>query len=387
MKYIYLGIFAFLSLNGFGQTIDDLFFGTDSTLDVMTWNIEQFPKNGQSTIDDVTEIIQALQPDVIAMQEVDVPSEFEDFIDQLVGYEGMYQQNDYARLAYIYKSDLEINEIFQIFTGFQYNNILPRPPIVMDLDFMGENFILINNHLKCCGDGQLNTGNTNDEENRRRLAVNTLHSYMTATYPNSNIILMGDLNDILTENNPNNNVFAAWTDDPENFGFADMAIATGPVANWSYPGWPSHLDHILVSNELFDELEADATAIMTIKIDDFFPGGWNGYEYNVSDHLPVALSFKPSVSTAVADARPGDDVFSVAPNPARDHFTLQFSPLSGKGQVTIYSIHGKKLDTFAPGSGEQSLVVDAADYTPGIYFATLIDGQSEAHVVKIQVLR
>jgi len=31
------------SLSAFSQTIDDLSFGTDSTFDVVTWNIEWFP--------------------------------------------------------------------------------------------------------------------------------------------------------------------------------------------------------------------------------------------------------------------------------------------------------------------------------------------------------
>ncbi len=160
MRYIYFCLLTFFSLNAFAQNIADLSFGSDSTLDVMTWNIEHFPKNGQTTIDNVTQIIYALDPDVIAMQEVDVPSEFEDFIAQLDGYDGYYQNNEYARLAYIFKSDLQVNDIFQIFTGFQYSNILPRPPIVMDLTFNGENIILINNHLKCCGNGTLDPSNT-----------------------------------------------------------------------------------------------------------------------------------------------------------------------------------------------------------------------------------
>ena len=35
-------------------------FGTDDTLDVVTWNIEEFPKNGQSTAATVLDILQGL---------------------------------------------------------------------------------------------------------------------------------------------------------------------------------------------------------------------------------------------------------------------------------------------------------------------------------------
>ena len=34
----------------FAQDLDELYFGTDDDLDLMTWNIEWFPKNGQVTV-------------------------------------------------------------------------------------------------------------------------------------------------------------------------------------------------------------------------------------------------------------------------------------------------------------------------------------------------
>lgn len=387
MRYIYLYLFTFFSISSFAQNIDDLTFGTDSTLDVLTWNIEHFPKNGQATIDYVTQIIYALDPDVIAMQEVDVPADFDAFIAQLDGYEGFYQDNLYARLAYIYKSELQVNEIFQKFTSTDYHLIFPRPPVFMDLTFNGENVILINNHLKCCGDGTLDTSNPSDEENRRRMAVNTLHSFMTYTYPNSNIILLGDLNDILTENNPSNNVFATWMDDTENFTFADMAIAEGSSSGWSYPGWPSHLDHILVSNELFDELDDPNTVVKVIKVDNNFPGGLNGYDYNVSDHRPVGISFIPSVSTGIASANTEKMEFVIAPNPVSDQCSFHFAPLSGNGNILIYSITGQNMDEFTIGAEQKRLDVNMSDYASGMYFATLYSDQQNSTTVKVQVVR
>ena len=53
------------------QDLEDLSFGDDNSLDVATWNIEWFPKNNQITIDYVTEIINLLDLDILAIQEVD----------------------------------------------------------------------------------------------------------------------------------------------------------------------------------------------------------------------------------------------------------------------------------------------------------------------------
>ena len=49
MKNILI-LFAFMSFS-LSQDLDELYFGTDDALDIMTWNIEWFPKNGQVTID------------------------------------------------------------------------------------------------------------------------------------------------------------------------------------------------------------------------------------------------------------------------------------------------------------------------------------------------
>ena len=62
-----------LSILGFSthaQSLDDLSYGTDSTLEVMTWNLEWFPKNGLNTLDSVRKIIEALDVDIIACQEI-----------------------------------------------------------------------------------------------------------------------------------------------------------------------------------------------------------------------------------------------------------------------------------------------------------------------------
>ena len=65
MKNILLFIFISIS---FSQDFDELYFGTDDALDIMTWNIEWFPKNGQITINYVKQIIEALDIDVLAIQ-------------------------------------------------------------------------------------------------------------------------------------------------------------------------------------------------------------------------------------------------------------------------------------------------------------------------------
>ena len=124
----------------------------------------------------------------------------------------------------------------------------------MDFNFKGDNFFIINNHFKCCGDGILDYDDPYDEENRRYTATNLLKDYIDNNLSNNNVIVMGDLNDEIAETPPNN-VFQQVLDDSINYYFTDMEIAQGNSSNWSFPNWPSHLDHILITDELFNELD------------------------------------------------------------------------------------------------------------------------------------
>jgi hypothetical protein len=160
--------------------------------------------------------------------------------------------------------------------------------MVMDISFMGENYFLINNHFKCCGDGIIDFNNESDEEKRRYDASNFLKEYIDTNLSDKNVIVLGDLNDDIAEA-PQNNVFQMILDDPENYLFADLEIANGSTSEWSCPTWPSHLDHILITNELFDEL--GNSDIQTIKIDEYLDGGWNEYDQYISNHRPVAVKF------------------------------------------------------------------------------------------------
>ena len=52
------------------QNLGNLSFGTDSTFEVVSWNIEWFPKNGQTTANYVQTILTNLQADIYALQEI-----------------------------------------------------------------------------------------------------------------------------------------------------------------------------------------------------------------------------------------------------------------------------------------------------------------------------
>ena len=292
LKSIIYSIY-FLAATLFAQDLEDLSFGDDNSLDLATWNIEWFPKNDQVTINYVTEIINLLDLDILAIQEVDDTTMFDQMLDALPAYMGYYESSWFAGLAYIYKiGPVEINDIYEIYTTSPYWNAFPRSPMVMDINFMGENYFIINNHFKCCGDGIIDFDDTSDEENRRYTAINLIKEYIDNNLSDNNVIVLGDLNDNIAEELPNN-VFQDVLNDSNHYRFADLEIAQGNSSEWSFPNWPSHLDHILITNELFNRL--NNSVVQTIKIDEYLNGGWNEYDQNISDHRPVAIKFSINI--------------------------------------------------------------------------------------------
>ena len=287
-------ILILINLFLFSQDIEDLEFGTDNNLDIATWNIEWFPKNGYTTLEYVSQILLHLDLDVLAMQELDDREAFDQMLSQLSDYTGYYESSWFAGLAYIYKADVvQINDIYEIYTTSPYWSAFPRSPMVMDMNFMGENYIIINNHFKCCGDGILDMADESDEEKRRYNAINLLKDYIDNNFNGKRVILLGDLNDNIAESDQNN-IFINMLLDTENYYFTDYTIANGSSQNWSFPTWPSHLDHIIITDELFEIFSN--SIINTIKVDEYLNGGWNEYDNNISDHRPVAISLNISDS-------------------------------------------------------------------------------------------
>ena len=191
-RFIFTLIFT-VNISISAQVLNDLSFGNSNNLDVITWNLEWFPKNGQTTIDSLTTAINALDVDVIAVQEISSTSDFNILISQLNGYSGYYGGSN-LRLGYIYKSSLSVNSISTILNSYSYE-FATRPPLLFDLTYNGQDFIIINTHLKCCGNGVLDLSDSSDEETRRYNAMNLIKQYIDQNHDNDNVIVLGDFNE------------------------------------------------------------------------------------------------------------------------------------------------------------------------------------------------
>ena len=270
----------------FSQDYPEL--GSSESLDFMTWNVQNYPKHNQ-TNSYMEDIISQINIDIIAFQEIENLSSFNSLMNQLgedwVGYRSG-GNSSYGELAYaVNTQEIEVLSIYTILNQDAYY-FAYREPYVLRFNYQGSEYIMINNHFKCCGDDYLDLSDTSDEEYRRLISSQLLQAYVEDNYSHDNVIILGDLNDIISDS-MSNNVFWGFLQS-DAFEFADYDIAFGSSSNWSYPTWPSHLDHIIITDELFPDFES--SNVQTFKIDQYM-GSWNSYDNYVSDHRPVFMRF------------------------------------------------------------------------------------------------
>ena len=256
-------------------------FGNDDQFEIVTWNLKEFPLSGDATIEAMAWAVEAIDADVYGLQEINSGYRFNQLVDALPGYEGFRSDDNSYNLAWLYKTaTVTVDTIYEIFPDAQP---LPRAPLVMECEWNGVPLVLIDNHFKCCGNGIIDYNDTWDEEYRRLQSCLMIHQYVTDEFPDSRVVMVGDLNDYLTDATVNN-VFTVFIDDTQNFSFADMAIAQGLESIPSYISG-GHLDHIMVSNELFTAVDAADAVVQTINLDALF----GAYRSVISDHRPVAM--------------------------------------------------------------------------------------------------
>ena len=252
-------------------------------IEVVTWNIENFPKLGQRTIDSVASIITSLNADIYCLQEISSMAMFTDLVEILDEYSYVASDaTEYLNLVVLYKKNkFIVRNQSSLFTDNMYE-FAYRPPLRIEMTFLGQNaidFTLINMHLKCCDNGF----------NRRVASSDILYDYLNSSVQAGilNHIVVGDWNDDISDPYSENS-FNIFLDDTENYKYVTYENAlSGTNIHDSYPSYPSFIDHIMISKDLFDEFgDGD---VQTLRLGDYI----SGYDEIISDHRPVVWRFTP----------------------------------------------------------------------------------------------
>ena len=210
---------------------------------------------------------------------------FLELVEILDGYSYVASNaTEYLNLVVLYKENqFVVRNQSNLFTDYMYE-FAYRPPLRLEMTFLGQNaidFTLINMHLKCC-----DSGNGFD---RRKASSIILYDYLNLSVEAGvvNHIVVGDWNDDLSDTYSENS-FNIFLDDTDNYKYVNYDYAnSGYNTAVSYPSYPSFIDHIMISKDLFEE--ADNGDIQTIRLGDYI----SGYDQIISDHRPVVWRFTP----------------------------------------------------------------------------------------------
>jgi exonuclease III len=272
---------------GYPPPRDDfvLSVGSDDTLDLMTWNIENFPAQS-STPRLVADVITSLQMDVVAVQEITSTQAFDELAQRLPRHGARisshtYGDGSYQKVGVLFREDLMTPlDVRLLFPGSGYE--FPRPPLQVTFEMKtadgepGWQFTLITLHLKA--------GQTQDDKLRRAGAMQLLEEHVRSLVEgpaNDEIIILGDFNELLTDDD-GRAVFGPFLVRPNDYRFQTESLAEQGANSFIYG--ERLIDHILTTTPLDDNLQGRTAVIPNLE------GQVPGYASLLSDHLPVAIS-------------------------------------------------------------------------------------------------
>lgn len=269
--------------------------GADNTFEILTWNIENFPKPDKDHVDipitvhNVKTIIRNLDVDLIAVQEIVNENVFNVLIDSLEGWNGFLNPfpdayPNYQHTGLLYKSDMISVTAPTYILESHISDFAYRPPLAAYVKIYNKasdvifNFHIIVLHLKAMSGA--------DNEEKRSNSCIALKEYMDAEIAagaDPDFIVLGDMNDQITDPRTDN-VFNVFLDDTAGYSFLTSEITD---RNSYIPSsYASLIDHILISKDARQEYGAGYTDVL------YLDAQFHPYPDEVSDHRPVVAVFK-----------------------------------------------------------------------------------------------
>jgi endonuclease/exonuclease/phosphatase family metal-dependent hydrolase len=359
--------------------------GSESTLDIATWNVRDFPRAGTATIDTLAILIRDLQLDIIGIEEITDTAAFASLLARLPGWAGVYAPSYAGSIlkdGILYRTDqISLISYEAMFFGDTYQ--FPRQPlrctIQANLPSGSFDFYLIVLHLKA--------GSTDSDVNRRQSAMIMLKNYLDVnvpSLPDRDWLVIGDYNDQV-DDPQSSNVFFGFLQDTTNYRILTLPLAGNPY--WaSYPSYNSLIDHILITSDALSEYGENGQT-QTLRLDDEY----SRYSTVISDHRPVLSRFT-SMQTGIENQVEIPQAFSLSSYPNPFNATANISARVNQAaqiKLELYDCLGRKQMTLAdqylePGSYIYKL--DGRSLSSGVYFVRFAAGDKTI-VTKINLIK
>ncbi|WP_020529122.1 T9SS type A sorting domain-containing protein [Flexithrix dorotheae] len=295
---------------------------SETALDIVTWNIEWFGNTGNGPSpeseqkDSVKSAILQMDADIYALQEIADENLLAQLVSELPAYD-MVIQTDFVsyppnvpgnsqKLAFVYKTAIIapvsskglLASIHPYYNGGN-TSLLPgypdpdvsrfyasgRLPFLLEADVningTTERVHFVNLHARAnsSSDAQL-------RYEMRKYDVEVLKDSLDVHFSDKNLVLLGDYNDDVDEtvadiSSTMVSSYEAFVNDPDNYAVKTISLSNAGFRSYAFR--ENMIDHITLSNELFDNFNEGSEIVHL----EFFSGN---YTNTTSDHFPVSLS-------------------------------------------------------------------------------------------------
>ncbi len=358
----------------------------DETFDVVTWNIEWFgdtdrgPDDPDLQIENVRLMLDSLQADLIAVQEISNITRFDEMVAELDDFRGF--TTDYG-----YETNPDVGFIYRDATVDSLNaEILDHERITAEdhawrfpLKFRAEvatddetkEMVFINVHAKSAA------GDDPDESYiNRKNASEEIYQHIQTQHRGEKVIYLGDYNDQILEStyegepSPYRNF-----DQDDAFEIITKTLEEEGFFSFGNRPFRSMIDHITVSSE-FQNYHIEGS--QRIHIPDYL----DRYLQTTSDHFPVKTRFDLSGDYTGTDSFTDETTPAEIrlkqnyPNPFNAGTTIEFH-LESENQVDlkVYDQLGRKVKTLIDSQqmehGTHTYHLDTTGWATGSYYYTL----------------
>ena len=291
----------------------------DGILETVTWNIEWYGADGQGPSDDfqqmknVLRVVDSLDADFYALQEISSQQSMNELTSYITGYEGLvakhisynqkmgviYNTNTIELIDSGYISSENVRPEFQEKWNFYWAN--GRMPFFVNFRYQYPKENITKEFYAVIIHGKANTGDDSAEYKesytRRQKAAEGLYYYLQDHKPNANIIMLGDYNDDVDqsiyfiekdgEEVYQQTPYDEFVNDQQHFSVISKTLSDNDES--ASIGYEDIIDHITMSNELFNSYIDGSIGVYKD------PTSYiSEYGQTTSDHLPVWAKFDVS---------------------------------------------------------------------------------------------
>lgn len=266
----------------------------DGRLETVTWNLEWYgsggngPDNEDLQTQNILQVIDSLKADLYAFQEVFDQEALNRIVLPMKGYRGFVSPHIswIQKTAFVYNTatidSISAGSLMEEEGQNRYDWANGRFPLFFEFDYRYQNqltrIFAIVIHAKAFDD--------QESYQRRKQAARTLYRYLTEYQTEARIILLGDYNDDVDVS-----IYDASATPYEDFVTPEhhFRVVTKSLSDDNFSStvhYPDMVDHITISNELFNLIVGGSEQVYT-KSETFIPD----YTETTSDHYPVWAKF------------------------------------------------------------------------------------------------